>query len=110
MFASSQPGLHYTQSFLKHCFSNIKSCSKGKGITWEGGVAGAVQVGGAFFVLFGVLSFLLLWFCFGLFYYWGGVLVFLSRVSCSGNLTFLIGRTATKYKPHMLLQDSPEEQ
>lgn len=52
MFASSQPGLHYTQSFLKHCFSNIKSCSKGKGITWEGGVAGAVQVGGAFFVCF----------------------------------------------------------
>lgn len=47
MFASSLPGLQYTQSFLKQCFSNSKSCSKGKCIAWGSGVGCAVQVGGA---------------------------------------------------------------
>lgn len=57
MFASSQPGLQYTQSFLKQCFSNSKSCSKGKSIAWGSTVGRAVQVGGAgFFVWFGVFS------------------------------------------------------
>jgi len=35
MFASSQLALQYTQSFLKQCFSNFKSCSKGKGVMVE---------------------------------------------------------------------------
>lgn len=104
MFASSQPGLQYTQSFLKQCFSN-RELLQGQVYHIAGGVECAAQVGGPFFpILFGIL-----WFWF---FIVGGLicwLVVLSRASCSGHLIF-IGRTAKKYKPHMLLQDNTEEQ
>lgn len=91
MFASSQAGLQYKQSFLKQCFSNIKSFSTGKCITWEGGVGCAVKVGGAFF-LFCLVFYHFSFGDFVLVSVWVILLLgrrfvslFLSRVSCSGN-------------------------